>query len=127
MWIAGLFPVGHFANGMLAAIVGTPFHWSDVIVVAAWASLALCCGPVLFLGAAHELTANVDVETGNDVRPYPPASHHDQDWREEVRVACSLEASRSRRADLLRALLPRAARPWTGQATRSAVVEPASE
>ena len=36
MWIAGLFPVRHFANGMLAAIVGTPFHWSDVIVVAAW-------------------------------------------------------------------------------------------
>ena len=84
-------------------------------------------GPVFLLGAAHELAANVDVETGSDVRPYRAASHRDQDWREEVRVACSVEASRSRRADLLRVLLPSAARPWTGQATRSTVVEPASE
>lgn len=36
LWVARVFPVRHFANGMLAGFVGTPFHWSDVAVVAAW-------------------------------------------------------------------------------------------
>jgi len=36
MWTAKVFPVWHFAKGMLAGFVGTPFHWSDVAVVAAW-------------------------------------------------------------------------------------------
>lgn len=36
VWIARVFPVKHFADGMQAGFVGTAFHWSDVIVVAAW-------------------------------------------------------------------------------------------
>jgi len=35
-WVARFFPVRHFAQGMLAGFVGTPFRWSDVLVVAAW-------------------------------------------------------------------------------------------
>jgi len=36
LWVARIFPVRHFASGMQAGFVGTPFHWSDVAVVAAW-------------------------------------------------------------------------------------------
>lgn len=36
LWIARIFPVKHFADGMQAAFIGTPFHWSDVLVVAIW-------------------------------------------------------------------------------------------
>ena len=36
LWIARIFPVEHFAKGMLAGFVGTPFNWTDVLVVAAW-------------------------------------------------------------------------------------------
>ncbi|MGZ4689139.1 MAG: ABC transporter permease [Acidimicrobiia bacterium] len=36
VWIARIFPVKHFAAGMQAGFLGTPFHWSDVVVVAAW-------------------------------------------------------------------------------------------
>ena len=36
MWIARIFPVRHFAAGMQAGFIGTPFDWTDVIVVAAW-------------------------------------------------------------------------------------------
>jgi ABC-2 type transport system permease protein len=36
VWVARIFPVKHFAAGMLAGFVGTPFDWTDVIVVAAW-------------------------------------------------------------------------------------------
>jgi len=36
MWIARIFPVRHFASGMQAGFIGTPFDWTDVIVVAAW-------------------------------------------------------------------------------------------
>jgi ABC-2 type transport system permease protein len=28
--------VKHFADGMQAGFLGTTFHWSDVLVVAAW-------------------------------------------------------------------------------------------
>jgi ABC-2 type transport system permease protein len=35
-WTARLFPFRHFALGMQAAFLGTPFHWSDVLVVALW-------------------------------------------------------------------------------------------
>ena len=35
VWIARIFPVRHFAAGMLAGFVGTPFDWTDVLVVAA--------------------------------------------------------------------------------------------
>jgi len=43
MWIARIFPVRHFAAGMQAGFIGTPFDWTDVMVVAAWgvAGLAL--------------------------------------------------------------------------------------
>jgi len=34
--VASIFPVRHFAAGMQAGFLGTPFHWSDVAVVAAW-------------------------------------------------------------------------------------------
>jgi ABC-2 type transport system permease protein len=37
IWIARVFPVRHFAAGMQAGFLGTTFHWSDVLVVAAWA------------------------------------------------------------------------------------------
>ena len=36
LWVARIFPVRHFAVGMAAGFLGTPFHWSDVLVVAAW-------------------------------------------------------------------------------------------
>jgi len=36
VWIARIFPVRHFAEGMQAGFLGTAFHWTDVLVVAAW-------------------------------------------------------------------------------------------
>ena len=36
LWIARIFPVKHFADGMQAGFLGTAFHVSDVLVVAAW-------------------------------------------------------------------------------------------
>jgi len=36
LWIARIFPVKHFADGMQAGFIGTPFHWTDVLVVAVW-------------------------------------------------------------------------------------------
>jgi ABC-2 type transport system permease protein len=36
VWIARVFPVKHFADGMQAGYLGTAFHWTDVLVVAAW-------------------------------------------------------------------------------------------
>jgi ABC-2 type transport system permease protein len=35
-WIARIFPVRHFAAGLQAGFLGTPFNWTDVLVVAAW-------------------------------------------------------------------------------------------
>jgi ABC-2 type transport system permease protein len=35
-WVGRIFPVRHFADGMLAGFLGTPFRWSDVLVVGAW-------------------------------------------------------------------------------------------
>jgi ABC-2 type transport system permease protein len=35
-WTARIFPVRHFADGISAGFVGTTFHWTDVLVVAAW-------------------------------------------------------------------------------------------
>jgi ABC-2 type transport system permease protein len=42
-WIARVFPIRHYAAGMQAGFLGTPFHWSDVLIVAIWgiAGLAL--------------------------------------------------------------------------------------
>jgi len=36
LWVARLFPVRHFALGMQAGFIGTPFDWTDVLIVAAW-------------------------------------------------------------------------------------------
>jgi ABC-2 type transport system permease protein len=36
VWIARIFPVRHFAVGLQAGFLGTPFHWTDVLVVAVW-------------------------------------------------------------------------------------------
>jgi ABC-2 type transport system permease protein len=36
VWTAKIFPVKHFADGMQAGYLGTPFHWIDVVIVAAW-------------------------------------------------------------------------------------------
>jgi ABC-2 type transport system permease protein len=36
LWVARIFPVRHFAEGMQAGFLGTTYHWSDVLVVAAW-------------------------------------------------------------------------------------------
>ena len=35
-WVARVFPVKHFADGIQAGFLGTVFHWSDVLVVGAW-------------------------------------------------------------------------------------------
>ncbi|HLN15269.1 MAG TPA: ABC transporter permease [Acidimicrobiales bacterium] len=43
-WVAKIFPVRHFAQGMLAGFVGTPFHWSDVLFVALWGLAGLILG-----------------------------------------------------------------------------------
>jgi len=36
LWVARILPVRHFAQGMLAGIAGTPFDWTDVVVVVIW-------------------------------------------------------------------------------------------
>ena len=41
LWIGRIFPVMHFQRGMMAAFVGTPFDWTDVIAVAAWGVAAV--------------------------------------------------------------------------------------
>ncbi len=40
-WVARIFPIRHFADGMQAGFLGTPFAWGDVAVVAAWGALGL--------------------------------------------------------------------------------------
>jgi ABC-2 type transport system permease protein len=35
-WVGRIFPVRHFARGMGAGFLGTPFDWTDVLVVAIW-------------------------------------------------------------------------------------------
>jgi ABC-2 type transport system permease protein len=36
LWLARIFPVKHFADGIQAGFIGTGFHWSDVLIVALW-------------------------------------------------------------------------------------------
>jgi len=36
LWIARVFPVKHFADGMQAGFLGTAFHWTDTLIVAIW-------------------------------------------------------------------------------------------
>ncbi len=40
-WTARIFPVKHLADGVQAGFVGTPFHWNDVLIVAAWGAAGL--------------------------------------------------------------------------------------
>ena len=36
LWVARVFPIRHFAVGMQAGFLGTPFSWTDLLIVAAW-------------------------------------------------------------------------------------------
>ena len=36
LWVGRIFPVRHFLAGMQAGFLGSPFNWTDVLVVAAW-------------------------------------------------------------------------------------------
>lgn len=40
-WVARIFPVKHFADGIQAGFLGTAFHWTDVLVVGAWGIASL--------------------------------------------------------------------------------------
>jgi ABC-2 type transport system permease protein len=41
LWVARVFPVRHFAQGMQAGFLGTAFSWTDVLVVGAWGAAGL--------------------------------------------------------------------------------------
>jgi ABC-2 type transport system permease protein len=41
IWVARIFPVRHFAVGMQAGFLGTPFSWTDVGIVALWGLVGL--------------------------------------------------------------------------------------
>jgi ABC-2 type transport system permease protein len=41
IWVARVFPVKHFADGMRAGFLGTSFDWVDLLVVAAWGAAGL--------------------------------------------------------------------------------------
>jgi ABC-2 type transport system permease protein len=53
IWIARVFPVRHFAAGMMAGFVGTPFDWTDVIIVAAWGVAGLLLAIRFFRWQPH--------------------------------------------------------------------------
>jgi len=36
VWVGRIFPLKHFLAGMQASFLGSPFDWTDVLVVAAW-------------------------------------------------------------------------------------------
>jgi len=40
-WVARIFPVKHFVDGIQAGFLGQPFHWNDVLIVAIWGVAAL--------------------------------------------------------------------------------------
>jgi len=52
-WAAKIFPVRHFALGMQAGFLGTPFHWSDVAVVAVWGIAGLVLAVRFFTWEPH--------------------------------------------------------------------------
>ena len=41
VWVGRIFPVRHFADGMQAGFLGTPFHWVDLLAVALWGTAGL--------------------------------------------------------------------------------------
>jgi ABC-2 type transport system permease protein len=53
LWVARIFPVRHFAVGLQAGYLGTPFHWSDVAVVAAWGIAGLLLATRFFSWEPH--------------------------------------------------------------------------
>jgi ABC-2 type transport system permease protein len=36
VWVGRVFPLKHFLTGMQAGFLGSPFHWTDIVLVAAW-------------------------------------------------------------------------------------------
>jgi len=46
--VGTIFPVKHFANGISAGFVGTTFHWTDVLIVAAWGAAGLLAAARFF-------------------------------------------------------------------------------
>jgi ABC-2 type transport system permease protein len=52
-FIARVFPVHHFASGLQAGFIGTPFSWTDVIVVAAWGAGGLIAALRFFSWEPH--------------------------------------------------------------------------
>jgi ABC-2 type transport system permease protein len=53
LWVARIFPVRHFALGLQAGFLGTPFDWVDVIVVAAWGLFGLLLAVRYFSWEPH--------------------------------------------------------------------------
>jgi ABC-2 type transport system permease protein len=53
LWVARVFPVRHFAVGLQAAFLGTPFSWTDVAVVAAWGIAGLILANRFFSWEPH--------------------------------------------------------------------------
>jgi ABC-2 type transport system permease protein len=47
-WVGRIFPVRHFADGLQAGFIGTTFHWSDVLIVAAWGTAGLLAAARFF-------------------------------------------------------------------------------
>jgi ABC-2 type transport system permease protein len=47
-WTARIFPVKHFADGLQAGFLGTPFHWNDVLIVGAWGLVGLAAAARFF-------------------------------------------------------------------------------
>lgn len=53
LWVARIFPIRHFALGMQAGYLGTPFSWTDVAVVAAWGAAGLLLAARFFSWEPH--------------------------------------------------------------------------
>jgi ABC-2 type transport system permease protein len=53
IWIGRIFPIRHFASGMMAGFVGTPFDWTDVLIVAAWGFAGLLLAIPFFTWEPH--------------------------------------------------------------------------
>jgi ABC-2 type transport system permease protein len=53
LWVARVFPVRHFAVGLQAGFLGTPFDWVDVAVVAAWGAFGLLLALRYFTWEPH--------------------------------------------------------------------------
>jgi ABC-2 type transport system permease protein len=52
-FVARVFPVHHFASGLQAGFIGTPFSWTDVVVVAAWGAGGLIAALRFFSWEPH--------------------------------------------------------------------------